>query len=136
RDWGHAKDYVRMQWLMLQQPKPEDYVIATGVQRSVRDFIDASAAELGLELAWRGKGAKETGIVARASRRWKELKTGQTLVRVDPHYYRPAEVDTLLGDASKASKKLGWKPRITFKQLVSEMVREDLDLAKRDELAR
>ena len=136
RDWGHAKDYVRVQWLMLQQPKPEDYVIATGVQRSVRDFVNAAAAELGLELAWRGKGAKETGSVARASKRWKILKPGQTIVRVDPRYYRPAEVESLLGDASKANKKLGWKPRITFKQLVSEMVREDLDLAKRDELAR
>ena len=136
RDWGHAKDYVRVQWLMLQQPKPEDYVIATGVQRSVRDFVNAAATELGLELAWSGKGAKETGNIARASKRWKALKPGQSIVRVDPRYYRPAEVDTLLGDASKANKKLGWKPRITFKQLVTEMVREDLDLAKRDELAR
>jgi GDPmannose 4,6-dehydratase len=136
RDWGHARDYVRVQWLMLQQSRPEDYVIATGVQRSVRDFINAAAAEIGLELAWHGKGAKETGDIARASRRWKALKPGQTVVRVDPRYYRPAEVDTLLGDASKAHKKLGWKPRITFKQLVAEMVREDLDLARRDELAR
>jgi GDPmannose 4,6-dehydratase len=136
RDWGHAKDYVRVQWMMLQQSKPEDFVIATGVQRSVRDFVNAAAAELGLELAWSGKGAKETGSLARASKRWKTLKAGQAIVRVDPRYYRLSEVETLLGDASKAKKKLGWTPRITFKQLVSEMVREDLDLAKRDELAR
>jgi GDPmannose 4,6-dehydratase len=136
RDWGHAKDYVRMQWMMLQQSKPEDYVIATGVQHSVRDFIDAAAAELGLELAWSGKGAKEAGRVARASKRWKALRTGQTIVRVDPRYYRPAEVETLLGDASKAKRKLGWTPKVKFNQLVAEMVREDVDIAKQEELAR
>jgi GDPmannose 4,6-dehydratase len=136
RDWGHAKDYVRVQWLMLQQRKAEDFVIATGVQHSVRDFVDAAAAELGLELSWSGKGAGETGSVARASKRWRALKLGQTIVRVDPRYYRPAEVETLLGDASKAKRKLGWKPRVTFKQLVAEMVREDVDIAKQEELAR
>ena len=136
RDWGHAKDYVRMQWMMLQQRKPEDYVIATGVQHSVRDFIDAAAGELGLALAWSGKGAKETGSIARTSKRWRALKRGQTVVRVDPRYYRPAEVETLLGDASKAKRKLGWKPRITFKQLVAEMVHEDVNIAKQEELAR
>jgi GDPmannose 4,6-dehydratase len=136
RDWGHAKDYVLMQWMMLQQRKAEDYVIATGVQHSVRDFIDAAAGELGLELAWSGKGAKETGSIARPSKRWRALKRGQTVVRVDPRYYRPAEVETLLGDASKAKRKLGWKPRITFKQLVAEMVREDVNIAKQEELAR
>jgi GDPmannose 4,6-dehydratase len=136
RDWGHAKDYVLMQWMMLQQRKPEDYVIATGVQHSVRDFIDAAAAELGLKLAWSGKGARETGRIARASKRWRALKRGQTIVRVDPRYYRPAEVETLLGDASKARRKLGWTPKVKFKQLVAEMVREDVSLARRDELAR
>jgi GDPmannose 4,6-dehydratase len=136
RDWGHAKDYVRVQWMMLQQAKPEDFVIATGVQHSVRDFIDAAADELDIELAWSGKGAKEVGSIARTGKRWKPLKRGQAVVRVDPRYYRPAEVETLLGDAAKARKKLGWKPRISFKQLVAEMVREDLGLARRDELAR
>jgi GDPmannose 4,6-dehydratase len=136
RDWGHAKDYVLMQWMMLQQKKPEDYVIATGVQHSVRDFIDAAAGELGLEITWSGKGARETGSIARASKRWRALKRGQTVVRVDPRYYRPAEVETLLGDASKARRKLGWTPKVKFKQLVAEMVREDVSLARRDELAR
>ncbi len=125
-----------MQWMMLQQRKPEDYVIATGVQHSVRDFVDAAAAELGLQLAWSGKGAKETGSVARASKRWRALKRGQTIVRVDPRCHRPAEVETLLGDASKARKKLGWTPKIAFKQLVAEMMREDVEIARRDDLAR
>jgi GDPmannose 4,6-dehydratase len=136
RDWGHARDYVLMQWMMLQQRAPEDYVIATGVQHSVRDFINAAAAELGVKLSWSGKGAKEIARVARAPGRWKALKAGQTLVRIDPRYYRPAEVETLLGDASKARKKLGWRPRVTFKQLVAEMMREDIEIARRDDLSR
>jgi len=135
RDWGHARDFVEAQWRILQQAKPEDYVIATGVQHSVREFIGAAARELGLALEWSGKGAKEIGRIARAAKRWK-LKRGQTVVRVDPRYYRPAEVDTLLGDAGKAKRKLGWKPKIGFGELVAEMVREDLKLAERDELAR
>jgi len=126
RDWGHAKDYVEMQWLMLQQEKPEDYVIATGVQYSVRDFVDAAAKELGMAITWRGKGVEETGHDA----------AGRTVVRVDPRYFRPTEVETLLGDATKARQKLGWTPKITFAELVSEMVREDLKSAERDELVK
>ena len=126
RDWGHAKDYVEMQWLMLQQEKPEDFVIATGVQYSVRDFVDAAAKELGMTIAWRGKGVEETG----------HDDAGRTVVRVDPRYFRPTEVETLIGDASKARQKLGWTPKITFAELVSEMVREDLKSAERDELVK
>jgi GDPmannose 4,6-dehydratase len=136
RDWGHAKDYVLMQWMMLQQRTPEDYVIATGVQHSVRDFINAAAAELGVKLAWSGKGAKEIARIARAPGRLKALKAGKTVVRIDPRYYRPAEVETLLGDAGKARRKLGWRPKVTFKQLVAEMMREDIEIARRDDLAR
>jgi GDPmannose 4,6-dehydratase len=136
RDWGHAKDFVEAQWLILQQPEPEDFVIATGEQRSVRDFIQAAAAQLELELDWKGKGAEETGVVSRAPRHLPALKPGQTVVRIDPRYFRPAEVDTLLGDASKAKAKLGWQPKIGFGELVAEMMREDLALAQRDELAR
>ena len=136
RDWGHARDFIEAQWLILQQPRPEDFVIATGVQHSVREFIDAAARELGLTLAWSGKGAREIGRIERTPKRWKTIKPGQTIVRVDPHYYRPAEVDTLLGDARKARAKLGWKPRIGFRELVKEMVHEDLRAAERDDLAR
>jgi GDPmannose 4,6-dehydratase len=136
RDWGHAKDYVEAQWLMLQQPKPEDYVIATGEQRSVRDFIQAAAGEIGLDIAWEGKGADEVGVVARAPKRWPALKERQTIVRMDPRYLRPAEVDTLLGDATKARTQLGWKPRVSFGELVAEMMREDVRLAEREDLAR
>jgi GDPmannose 4,6-dehydratase len=136
RDWGHAKDYVEAQWLMLQQPTPEDFVIATGEQHSVRDFITASAKELEIEMGWKGKGADEVGVVAKASRRWPALKEGQTIVRIDPRYFRPSEVDTLLGDPTKARTKLGWKPKISFAELVAEMMREDVRLAERDELAR
>jgi GDPmannose 4,6-dehydratase len=117
RDWGHAKDYVQMQWLMLQQPKPEDFVIATGEQHSVREFIMLAAAELGLEIEWKGKGISEVGI---------DAKTGKILIALDPKYLRPSEVDTLLGDFKKAYLKLGWKPRISFAELVKEMVQEDL----------
>ncbi|HVT34892.1 MAG TPA: GDP-mannose 4,6-dehydratase [Nevskiaceae bacterium] len=134
RDWGHAKDYVEMQWLMLQQDKPEDFVIATGVQHSVRDFVDAAAAELGVKLKWSGKGVKERGTVVSAGKT--VMKPGQVIVQVDPRYFRPAEVETLLGDASKARKKLGWSPKISFAELVGEMMREDLKLARRDELVK
>jgi GDPmannose 4,6-dehydratase len=126
RDWGHARDYVEMQWLMLQQEKPEDFVVATGVQYSVRDFVNAAAKELGIDIAWRGKGVEETG-------------TGQNdkaIVKVDPRYFRPTEVETLLGDPTKAREKLGWTPKIKFEDLVAEMVREDLKSAERDELVK
>ncbi len=124
RDWGHARDYVEMQWLMLQQEEPDDYVIATGEQHSVRDFVNAAAAELGIHIRWEGTGVNERGIDA----------NGKTIVAVDPRYFRPTEVDSLLGDASKARAKLGWTPRTTFRELVAEMVREDLKAAERDEL--
>jgi GDPmannose 4,6-dehydratase len=137
RDWGHARDFVEAQWLILQQPKPDDFVIATGEQRSVREFIDAAATELGIAIGWKGQGAKEVGCITRTSAtRWPALKEGQVIVRIDPRYFRPAEVDTLLGDASKARKQLGWKPKIQFKELVSEMMREDIRLAEREQLAR
>jgi GDPmannose 4,6-dehydratase len=126
RDWGHARDYVEMQWLMLQQEKPEDFVIATGVQYSVRDFVDAAAAELGIRVTWKGEGVDEKGFDA----------TGKCIVAVDPRYFRPTEVETLLGDATKAREKLGWTPQTTFAELVAEMVREDLKSAERDELVR
>ncbi len=124
RDWGHAKDYVEMQWLMLQQNSPEDFVIATGVQHSVRDFVNAAARELGIKLRWEGSGVDEKGYDG----------TGKCIVAVDPRYFRPAEVATLLGDATKAREKLGWVPKVTFNELVTEMVREDLARAERDEL--
>jgi GDPmannose 4,6-dehydratase len=126
RDWGHARDYIEMQWLMLQQEKPEDFVIATGVQYSVRDFVDAAGAEIGIALNWRGEGVDEKGYDAQ----------GNCIVRVDPRYFRPTEVETLLGDATKAREKLGWTPKISFAGLVSEMVREDLKAAERDELVK
>jgi GDPmannose 4,6-dehydratase len=126
RDWGHARDYVEMQWLMLQQEKPEDYVIATGVQYSVRDFVDAAAKELGMTLKWHGEGVSEHATDGR----------GRRVVAVDPRYFRPTEVQTLLGDAGKARRQLGWTPRTSFAELVSEMVREDLKTAERDELVR
>ena len=124
RDWGHARDYVEMQWLMLQQDEPDDYVISTGLQHSVRDFVIAAAAELGMKLTWRGRGADEEAFNER----------GQRVVAVDPHYYRPAEVETLVGDASKARIKLGWQPKVNFRELVAEMVAGDLKLAERDQL--
>ena len=123
RDWGHAKDYVEMQWLMLQQDKPEDFVIATGVQYSVRDFVNAAAKELGMNIIWRGQGVDEIGA-------WNDKDT----VKVDPRYFRPTEVETLLGEPSNAKAKLGWTPKISFDELVAEMVREDLKSAERDEL--
>ena len=135
RDWGHARDYVQMQWLMLQQKKAEDYVIATGEQRSVRQFVEAAAHEVGIELAWRGKGVKETAVVTAvrtAGTLQPSVKKGDVIVRVDPRYFRPAEVETLLGDATKARRKLGWKPKTTFAQLVSEMMESDLRDAQKD----
>ena len=126
RDWGHAKDYVEMQWLMLQQDQPEDFVIATGVQYSVREFVEAAAQEIGMTIIWKGEGVEEKGHDA----------SGKCIVAVDPRYFRPTEVETLLGDASKATQKLGWTPKITFKELVSEMMREDLKAAERDELVK
>ena len=126
RDWGHAKDYVEMQWLMLQQAKPEDFVIASGVQHSVRDFVNAAASEMGLAITWRGDGVEEKAFDA----------SGKCVVAVDARYFRPTEVETLLGDASKARIKLGWTPKISFEELVSEMVREDLKSAERDELVK
>jgi GDPmannose 4,6-dehydratase len=135
RDWGHAKDYVRAMWLMLQKPTPEDYVIASGHQHSVREFVDAAAFELGIHLAWGGEGADEAGRVRTVDAGpAAELQPGQTIVRVDRRYFRPAEVDTLLGDATKAKNRLGWSPEVSFAQLVAEMVREDLRAAQRDEL--
>ncbi|HSD96201.1 MAG TPA: GDP-mannose 4,6-dehydratase, partial [Sulfuricaulis sp.] len=137
RDWGHARDYVEAQWLVLQQKNPEDFVIATGEQYSVRDFVNAAAKELGMMIEWRGKGLKEVGVIARIEGGDKNSpKKSQTIVRVDPRYFRPTEVETLLGDATKARKKLGWKPKIKFKELVAEMVREDLKAAERDELVK
>jgi GDPmannose 4,6-dehydratase len=126
RDWGHAKDYVEMQWLMLQQEQPDDFVIATGVQYSVRDFVNAAAKELDIKINWQGEGVNETGTD----------ENGRVIVKVDPRYFRPTEVETLLGDPTKAKEKLGWTPRTSFQELVSEMVREDLKSAERDELVK
>lgn len=135
RDWGHAKDYVRMQWMMLQQEKPEDFVIATGVQYSVREFIIRSAQELGVTIRFEGKAESEVGIVAHISgEQATALKVGDVIVRIDPHYYRPTEVETLLGDPTKAKQKLGWVPEITLEQMISEMVAHDLDQAKQHAL--
>ena len=125
RDWGHARDFVRAQWLMLQQAQAEDFVIATGEQHSVREFAERAALVLGMRLEWRGEGVEERGI---------DVKTGRTLIKIDPRYFRLTEVETLLGDASKARDKLGWKPEIDFQTLVTEMVTEDLGLAQRDAL--
>ncbi len=137
RDWGHARDYVDAMWRVLQQKTPEDFVIATGRQYSVRDFVDAAVAELGVRLSWRGKGAKEIATVASLRRGAdSSLRVGQVIVRVDPRYFRPAEVETLLGNASKAKRKLGWKPKISFKQLVAEMMQADLAAAECDALIR
>lgn len=126
RDWGHARDYIEAMWLILQQPVAEDYVIATGEQHSVREFVDLAAKELGIKITWQGAGADQKGFDDR----------GKCIVAIDPRYFRPAEVDTLLGDATKARTKLGWKPKVDFPQLVTEMVREDLKSAERDELVR
>jgi GDPmannose 4,6-dehydratase len=124
RDWGHAKDYVEMQWLILQQDQPEDYVIATGVQHSVREFVERACQEVDIQITWEGTGVNEKGYD----------QHGNCLVAVDPRYYRPTEVETLLGDPTKAKEKLGWTPKITFDELVQEMMREDLKSAQRDQL--
>ena len=126
RDWGHARDFVEAMWLMLQQPQPEDFVIATGEQHSVREFVDAAATELGMQLTWKGKGKNEKGYD----------HNGRCIIAVDPRYFRPTEVDSLLGDPGKAKAKLGWVPKVKFGELVAEMVREDLRSAERDELVK
>ncbi|QJT09792.1 GDP-mannose 4,6-dehydratase [Oceanidesulfovibrio marinus] len=127
RDWGHAKDYVKMQWLMLQQDAPRDYVIATGEQHSVREFVEVAAAELDMKIEWEGKNEKEVG---------RDASSGKVIVAVDPKYYRPTEVETLLGDPSQAKNELGWTPEVTFRELVQEMVQEDYLVAKREDLCR
>jgi len=135
RDWGHAKDYVRMQWMMLQQEKPEDFVIATGVQYSVRQFIDWSAKELGITLRFENEGVNEIGVVEKIEGdNAPALKVGDVIVKIDPKYFRPAEVETLLGDPTKAKQKLGWIPEITIQEMCAEMVRDDLATAKRTAL--
>jgi GDPmannose 4,6-dehydratase len=137
RDWGHARDYVEAQWLVLQQEQPEDFVIATGKQYSVRDFVDAAARKLGISMDWRGRGVKEIGVITRVNDHARSpLKKGQTVVRVDRRYFRPTEVETLLGDARRARRKLGWNPKVSFKELVAEMMREDLKSAERDALVK
>jgi len=137
RDWGHARDFVEMQWLMLQQEKPDDFVIATGEQHSVRDFVNCAATELGLTLRWQGAGVEEIGIVESVD---DEIQTGfqkdTVVVRVDPRYFRPTEVESLLGDPTKAKEKLGWAPRTSFTDLVKEMIHTDLEEAKKDSLCR
>jgi len=126
RDWGHARDYVEMMWLMLQQEQPEDFVIATGEQYSVKDFVECAAEKLGMKITWHGEGVNQEG----------HDKEGKCIIAVDPKYFRPTEVETLLGDASKAKEKLGWTPKTSFDELVSEMVEADLEIAKRDELVK
>ncbi len=138
RDWGHARDYVRMQWLMLQQECPQDFVIATGRQHSVRDFVEAAMAELGVRLRWQGEGVDEVGIVDSVTSSIPVdqscLQPGAVIVRVDPRYFRPTEVESLLGNPALAKKMLGWQPEISFRELVAEMVRADLEEARRDQL--
>jgi GDPmannose 4,6-dehydratase len=135
RDWGHARDYVRMQWMMMQQKEPRDYVIATGIQHSVRQFVEKTAARLGVRLEWRGRDETQHGVVAEvAGPDAPALKPGMTIVRVDPRYFRPAEVETLLGDASRAREQLGWMPEITLDALIDEMVQHDLDHARKQAL--
>jgi len=137
RDWGHARDYVRMQWMMLQQDRPEDFVIATGVQVSVRDFVEKAAARLGIALSWRGSGVEEEAVVESVvGDSAPALKGGETIVKVDPRYFRPAEVESLLGDATRARERLGWVPEITLDEMIDEMVAHDLDQARRHALLR
>jgi GDPmannose 4,6-dehydratase len=132
RDWGHARDYVEMQWLMLQQGEPRDYVIATGIQHSVREFVHAAADAMGIYLEFRGSGAEEHAVVASVAAADAKVKAGDVIVRIHPQYYRPAEVDTLLGDARLAREQLGWAPKISFADLVCEMAAADLALARRE----
>ena len=135
RDWGHARDYVEMQWLMLQQDEPEDFVIATGRQHSVRQFVELAARELGIEIAWQGEGVNERGVIASVSGdKAPGVVVGQPIVAVDPQYFRPTEVETLLGDPSRARDRLGWEPRTSFETMVQEMVAHDLDTARRHKL--
>ena len=136
RDWGHARDYVAMQWLMLQQQEAEDYVIATGVQYSVRQFVERAATELGITVEFRGDGETEIGVVAAVKGNRAKCKPGEVIVRVDPRYFRPTEVETLLGDPTKAREKLGWTPTTTFEELVKEMIEADYTAAKRDSLVK
>ncbi len=136
RDWGHARDFVEAQWLMLQQPKPEDFVIATGEQHSVREFVEAAAGEIGIRVRWQGSGAGEVGVVESRNSKAEAIgphpAVGQVIVKIDPHYFRPTEVDSLLGDPTKARTRLGWSPRVTFHGLVAEMMQSDLLLAQKD----
>lgn len=134
RDWGHARDYVQMQWLMLQQEKPEDFVIATGVQYTVREFVEATAENLGVKIKWQGEKEEETGVVDKVTASDSNFKVGDVIVRVDPRYYRPTEVETLLGDPANAKEKLGWVPETTFAEMVKEMTENDLQIARRDAL--
>ena len=136
RDWGHARDYVQMQWLMLQQQQAEDFVIATGVQYSVRQFVQRAAAELGITVAFQGEGEAEIGVVAAVQGDRARCKVGDVIVRVDPRYFRPTEVETLLGDPTRAREKLGWTPTTSFEELVREMVEADFNTAQRDELVK
>jgi len=134
RDWGHAKDYVEAMWLILQQPRPEDYVIATGITTSVRDFVRMAFAEVGIELEFKGKDEKEVAVVAACNNPEYQLPKGKEVVLVDPRYYRPTEVDLLIGDPSKAQRQLGWKPKYNLPALVKEMVENDVELFKKDKL--
>lgn len=136
RDWGHAKDYVEMQWMMLQQGQPEDFVIATGKQFSVRQFVAAAANRLGITVEFEGQGDREVGIAVAVNGAKSKVRPGSTIIRVDPRYYRPTEVETLLGDPAKAKEKLGWVPKITFEELVNEMVDSDYESARRDSLVK
>ena len=136
RDWGHAKDYVEAQWLVLQQPRPDDFVIATGVQHSVRQFVEMAARELGMDVAFEGDGVAEVGRISRVGDKRVRLKVGDVIVRVDPRYFRPTEVQTLLGDPTKARTVLGWTPKITLADMVAEMVRADYTAARRDSMVK
>jgi GDPmannose 4,6-dehydratase len=133
RDWGHARDYVEMQWRMLQQDQPEDFVIATGIERSIRDFVDAAARVLGMTLRWEGNGIDETAMVVDPGPQT-NVREGQVIVRVDPRYFRPTDIDCMVGDATKARERLGWQPKTSFEELVQEMVQCDLEAAARDHL--
>ena len=144
RDWGHARDFVEAQWLMLQQEEPEDFVIATGEQRSVREFVEAAASEFGITLRWKGKGVKEVGVIevvaddqsSVTNYQSRSPAKGDVIVRVDPRYFRPTEVESLLGDATQAREKLGWTPKVKFHDLVTEMAQVDLKSAERDALVK